>query len=82
MNIPIPQWMVNLWIAFGDWANAWVWKRGRLEVLRIDLLMVILFMFTTAFYWARFGVYGALQGGVMFIVIGALALFMRRGPTS
>jgi hypothetical protein len=52
MNVPIPQWLVNAWIAFGDYSNVWVWKRGQLQVLRIDLLMVILFLFCAGFYWA------------------------------
>jgi hypothetical protein len=77
MNIPIPQWLINLWITFGDMTNVWIWRRGRCEVRRIDILIVILFLFITAWYWVVYGWQGALQGGVMFIVIAALALFMR-----
>jgi hypothetical protein len=79
MNIPIPQWLINLWLAFGDKANVAVWRSGRFEVLRIDLLIVILGLFCTGAYWAMYGWYGALQGGVMFVVIAAFALFCRRG---
>jgi hypothetical protein len=80
MNIPIrvPQRLVNMWIAFGDWANVWVWKRGKLEVLRIDILLVILGMSTCGFYWALYGWRGATNGGITFVALVALALFMRR----
>jgi hypothetical protein len=79
MNIPIPQWLINLWITIGDILNVWVWRHGEYEVRRIDILMVILFLFTVAGYWAVYGWQGGLQSGVLFIVLSALALFMRRG---
>jgi hypothetical protein len=78
MNIPIPQWLVNLWTAFGDRANVWVWRHGEHEVRRIDILMAIMFLACVATYWVIYGWQGALQGGIAFIVMSALALFMRR----
>lgn len=84
MNIRIPLPIVQAWGWFGDRVNVVVWKHPyghedkMFEVLRIDLLIVILFMFCTGFYWAAYGWQGALQGGVMFIAIAALSLFVRR----
>ena len=80
MNIPIPQWLVNAWTAFGDWGNVWVWKQGKLEVVRIDILATIAFLFCVGFYWAAYGWLGALKGGIGFIIIAALALFVWRNP--
>jgi hypothetical protein len=78
MNLPIPQRLINLWTRFGDATNVWIWRHGRHEVRRIDILMVILFLFTVAGYWALYGWQGAVQGGIAFVVMAALALFVRR----
>jgi hypothetical protein len=78
VNIPVPQRLIDLWTRFGDVFNAWIWKHDRFEVRRIDILLVILLMFTVASCWAAYGWSGALQGGVFFIVMSALALLIRR----
>jgi hypothetical protein len=75
------QRLINMWIAFGDWANVWVWRSGKLRVLRIDILLLIAFMFTCGFYWAAYGWLGAFKGGVAFIMMTAFALFTRRTHT-
>jgi hypothetical protein len=55
MNLPVPQWLINLWTAFGDAVNVWIWRHGRHEVRRIDILMVIMLLTIVAGYWAVYG---------------------------
>jgi hypothetical protein len=68
------MWLVNATRTCVDWFNVPVLYR----VLRIDLLMCVFFLFSCAWYGYYYGIMGAIQGGVMFITIAALALFMRR----
>jgi hypothetical protein len=79
MNIPIPRILVRAWDGFRDWGNVTV---CHIELVRIDLLMVVFFLFSVALYGALYGWLGALKGGAAFVVIAALALFVRRPDTT
>jgi hypothetical protein len=76
VNIPIriPRWLVHTWQWLVEWGDVCVWWR----VLRIDIAMLALFLVCSGWYGYYYGIMGALQGGVMFIAIAALALFVRR----
>jgi hypothetical protein len=74
MQITIPRRLVRTWDAFCVWGDPAVWQRGRLEVRRIDLLLVACFVLATSYYGYFAGWHGAVNGGLMFgfIAIGAL----------
>lgn len=78
MNIPIPLWLTRAWEAFVEWGNVVVWKRQSLVVVRIDLLMAAAFFVSVSWYGLLYGWLGAFKGGATFLVIAALALFVRR----
>jgi glucose-6-phosphate-specific signal transduction histidine kinase len=66
--------------AFGDWCNVVYWQHHcrDWELRRIDLILLGNFAGCTAAYGWLYGWQGALQGGLMFVTIFALALFLRR----
>lgn len=79
MQIPIPRFIVRTWDMIEDWINVPLWQRTvDVEVRRIDVLMLVLFIFTVAWYGYWYSWQGALQGSVGFIVCAALALYCRR----
>jgi hypothetical protein len=78
MNIPIPRLLVRSWARFGDWGDHTIWQLGRIEVLRIDLLLVVAFAIAIGYYGYYGGMNGAINGGVLFILMTALAVLFRR----
>lgn len=76
MNIRIPSAVMRASDWFVDWVNVEIVRRGRIEVRRIDLLLVVLFFVCTAWYWHASGWMGALQGGAMYAALAALALWV------
>lgn len=79
MNIKVPLVLVRAWDKFGDWANVPVWRPiAGLELLRIDLVIAAAFLFCVTWYGYWYGWMGALQGGVMFVVIGWATLTFRK----
>jgi hypothetical protein len=78
MNIPIPLFLARAWHAFVEWGNVLVWNHKRVEIVRIDLLMASCFLLCVALYGALHGVRGAIQGGIAFVILAALSLFVRR----
>jgi hypothetical protein len=80
MNFTVPQWLVNVWYACEDWGNVTYWRHPSrdLDLRRIDLVLVGCFAGCTASYGWLYGWQGAVQSGVMFVVILALALYLRR----
>lgn len=77
MKIPVPRLLVRGWDAFGAWSNVPLWPRHDLR--RIDLILAACGIGCIVYYGWLYGPNGALQGAVMFAVVAALALFLRRG---
>jgi hypothetical protein len=78
MQIPIPHWLSQLWDSFGDWGDHTLWRRGRIEVLRIDLLLVAAFAIAIGYYGYYGGWKGALSGAVVFTLVATCALMLRK----
>lgn len=76
MRVHVPLWLERGWTAFGEWANVAVWSRGRLEVRRIDVLLVLAGLFCVGYYWWTSGWQGALAGGAMYVLVAMMALWM------
>lgn len=76
MNICIPRFVAAAWNAFGDWSNVPIYTRGRLEVRRIDVLLVLAGLFCVGYYWWTSGWQGALGGGAMYVLVLMMAMWM------
>lgn len=79
LQIPVPLWLMLAWDKFVDWGDVVVWRPiDKFELLRIDLFMAVLFVVVVAGYGYWYGWQGALQGSVMFAVVGGAALMFRK----
>lgn len=72
MKIRIPRRVTAAWDFFMDWANVVVIWRLR----RLDFVMAALFVFCVSYYYWAGGWLVALQGGVLFIFIAMMALWV------
>lgn len=79
MNIRIPLVLVWIWNRLCDWGNVPIGQIGKFELVRLDIFIALFGIFSVAWYGYWYGWRGALQGGVAYVVVGALALFVRRG---
>jgi uncharacterized membrane protein YagU involved in acid resistance len=78
LRIPIPAWFLRGWDRFEDWSNVIVWERGKLYLVRLDVLSAIGFVFCVAYYWFTSGWRGALQGAAMYVFLSMIALWFFR----
>jgi hypothetical protein len=78
MQIPIPRLLVRAWNAFADWGDPALWRWGRIEVRRIDLLLAASFILCVGYYSYFAGWHGAINGGVVFALVAVGALLFRR----
>jgi len=76
MEIPIPSRLVRAWDAFCDWANVPIWRRGRLELRRLDIILVAFFFLCVGYYYWKGGPMGAIQGGLVYGIVAMLSLWM------
>jgi hypothetical protein len=72
VKIRIPDPIARAWDAWGDWANVPVYRRVR----RIDVILAIGFIGCTGWYGFTSGWRGALLGGVMYLAVMAMALWL------
>jgi hypothetical protein len=72
MKIRIPHALARAYDAWEDWVNVSVWGRVR----RIDVLLVIGFIGCVSWYAYTMGWQGALMGGVMYLAVAAMALWL------
>lgn len=75
MDIKIPKFLIKWFDAFEEWGDVLVWKVGRLNIRRIDLLLGIAFIFCVSYYWFTTGWLGAITGGLAFIFVAMVALW-------
>jgi len=78
IKIPLPQWVLRTWDKIGDWLNIPLWRRGKLELRIIDIIMVIMFIVCVSYYYHVGGWLLAAQGGAMFIFVSLVALWILR----
>ena len=64
---------MRLWT---DWVNVPIYERGRIRVTRIDVLLVVVGVLCTGYYWWTSGWMGALQGGLLYVMTVMIALWM------
>jgi hypothetical protein len=82
MKIRIPHTVARAWDAWEEWVNtpAWIWPRApeaaRFTVRRIDVLLAIGFIGCVSWYGYTMGWRGALMGGVMYLAVMAMALWI------
>ena len=72
MRIPIPHHLAASWDAFCRWGDVNVTRRIR----RIDLLLVALGIACVLYYWISAGWEGALAGGLMYVMMAMIALWV------
>jgi hypothetical protein len=75
MKIPLPR-MPRWFDRYMDWINEPIWTRGRLELRRIDVVVAIGFFVCVAYYWWAAGFLSALAGGLLYIFLAMVALWM------
>jgi hypothetical protein len=75
IRIPIPQKVLRAFEHFEDWANVpvWLWPWHN---LRLDIVLLVLFLFCVSWYYYTLGLLWAITGGLLFIFIGMCALWI------
>jgi hypothetical protein len=76
VKIKIPYPLVRAWDRMGDWSNVPVYRTGNFEIRRIDIFLTFGFLFSVAYYGYTLGWRGALLGGVSYLVVAAVCLWM------
>lgn len=59
-----------------DWVNEPIGRLGRFELRRIDVVIALAGIGVTAWYAWTGGWLGALQGGMMYVLVAMAALWM------
>ena len=72
MKVPIPHFLTMAFDIFGDWANVEIYKWVR----RIDVMLLLAGIGCIGYYWFVAGWMGALQGGMMYVLVAMAALWM------
>lgn len=72
MKIKLPDRFWRAYDVYEEWVNEPVWKRVR----RIDVILAVSFIFCVSYYWIVSGPWGALQGGVLFVLVAMVAMWM------
>jgi hypothetical protein len=76
MIIRIPRVVTTAWDGFGEWANVPIYKLGRFEVRRLDVLLLLAGVFCVGYYWWTTDWHGALLGGAMYVLMLMMALWL------
>jgi hypothetical protein len=76
MKIKIPDCFWRAYDVYEEWVNGEIWRRGRLAIRRIDVILLASFIFCVSYYWITSGPIGALQGGALFVLIAFIAMWM------
>lgn len=85
MKIKIPYSILRAWDAWEAWVNVPVWYRKyswpripvrQFEIRRIDVILAAGFVFCVGYYGYTSGWQGAIMGGVLYLAIAAMALWM------
>jgi hypothetical protein len=78
MKIPIPRWLMRGVAAFEEWGNIPVWTRGRLQLRRLDIPLVLLGVLSTSYYGWLNGWTGAIFSLLAYVAMAALGLALRK----
>lgn len=78
MQFSVPRWLIRGWDAFCDWGNVPLHRFGRYELLRLDIVLVVLGVLCTIYYGWFNGWEGALFGLAAYVMLAIMALVMRR----
>jgi glucose-6-phosphate-specific signal transduction histidine kinase len=58
------------------WLNHPIYTRGQIEFRRIDVVLALGFVACVAYYWITVGWQGAIIGGLMYILVLMIALWV------
>jgi hypothetical protein len=78
VRIPIPRWIVRGAVAFEEWGNVPIWTRGRLQLRRLDVPLVLLCILTVAYYGWQNGWIGAMSSLIAYVAMSAVGLAFRK----
>ncbi len=88
MKIRIPNPLVRAWDRFGDWSNVPIfhmkgndpncspYTQAEITIRRIDVIIALGFVGCVGWYGYSVGWRGALLGGVLYLAIMAMALWV------
>jgi hypothetical protein len=74
--VKIPYPVLRAWDRWSAWINVPIWAYKRIEVRRIDVLLVFFGIFCTGYYYWTSGWLGALQGLAMYVLVVMIALWL------
>ena len=78
MLIRVPMVIVRAWDRFCDVVNIELYRRGRIEIRLIDIILVVGFVFTINYYYWVGGWKTAITGALMYIFCGMIGLWFWR----
>ncbi len=79
MDIRIPRWLARAWEKIEDVVNVELYRRGRLEIRIVDVLLVVGFICCTAYYYTVGGWQVAVTGALMYVFCAMVGLWFLRG---
>jgi hypothetical protein len=75
IRIKIPRVLARLSDRYTDWANVELWRKGRFDVRRGDVVVAVGFVVCVSYYWYSSGWWGALAGALMYVLAAMIALW-------
>jgi hypothetical protein len=79
VRLPLPflgSWLTTMWRRFGDWSNVTIYERGKLEIRKLDILLLILGCSLAIFYWVFYSWQWAVLGTLFYIMVLMMVLWM------
>ena len=75
MHAPLPK--PPTWFSrYLDWINQPIYTKNKIELRRIDLVLALGFVGCVAYYWITTGWQGALAGGLLYIMMAMVGLWL------
>lgn len=75
MQIKIPLPLVRASNRIGDWMNKTIWRQGRFDFRYVDAWVLVAGLLNVYWGWWQGGALGALQYGLMYILVCMCALW-------
>lgn len=79
MQVPLPlgfKWLTSIWKSFVRWSNVTIYERGKLEIRRLDILLLILGASIAIYYAVFYGWQTAVLGVLMYILVIFVSVWM------
>lgn len=75
-RLPLYGWLTTTWQAFTAWSNVEIYKYKKLEIRRLDILLLALGVSIALYYYLFYGWQTAVLGTGMYLMVLMCALWL------